>query len=252
MYRALDIFAGGGGAALGLFWAGFDEVIGIDIKMHKNYPGDLIIADALNLPVDIHDFDFIWLSPPCQKFSVATKSSGKQTEHPDLIAPMRELVKDHPYTVIENVPQAPIRHDVVLWGPSFGLEELWRKRAFETSFFCFEPSRPKMDRSGCYTSVTTSMCSNNHFYRRKKAGRKGMPSKYESKHIMGIPICFQMTRVEIGEAVSPYHAEYIARQALKLIKKERPNEDNDRLSERRHRQSDKFRVRAYWNDHRRY
>ena len=37
---ALDLFCGGGGAALGILEAGFDRVVGIDIKRHKHYPGD--------------------------------------------------------------------------------------------------------------------------------------------------------------------------------------------------------------------
>ena len=41
---ALDLFCGGGGACIGMQWAGF-EVVGIDIKPHRNYPGHFIQAD---------------------------------------------------------------------------------------------------------------------------------------------------------------------------------------------------------------
>ena len=70
--KALDIFCGGGGAAIGMRWAGF-EVVGIDIEVHKNYPGDFIQGDIHDLPVDVMDFDFVWSSPPCQAHSFASK-----------------------------------------------------------------------------------------------------------------------------------------------------------------------------------
>ena len=39
---ALDLFSGAGGAALGLLDAGFDEVVGIDIREPTGYPGTFI------------------------------------------------------------------------------------------------------------------------------------------------------------------------------------------------------------------
>ena len=73
---ALDLFCGGGGACIGMQQAGF-EVVGIDIKPHKNYPGHFIQADIHDLPLLIKDFDFVWSSPPCQKFSIGIFSNGK-------------------------------------------------------------------------------------------------------------------------------------------------------------------------------
>ena len=71
---ALDLFCGGGGACIGLQQAGF-EVVGIDIKPHKNYPGHFIQADITKgLPIkNLMGFSLIWASPPCQLFSVASK-----------------------------------------------------------------------------------------------------------------------------------------------------------------------------------
>ena len=223
--KALDLFCGGGGGALGLIWAGF-EVYGVDLKPGKNYPGIAVIADVFNLPFDIHNFDYILASPPCQRYSIGTKSQGpdKWKEHPDLVPPTRELIKDHPFWCMENVPGSPMSPNVILRGPQLGLDSIWRKRLFETSFVCFEPPDVKMDRSGCYTTVTTTMCSNNHYYRRKAEGKRGKPSAVETKHMMGIPICARMTRAEVGNSISPIMSYWIARQAIQQITGKTPEE----------------------------
>ena len=218
--RCLDLFCGGGGAALGISWAGFDEIVGIDIKPHPNYPFDFIQADVHHLPVNPFDFDFIWASPPCQKFSMALNHSNKSRDnHPNLIPVTRALLKGHPYTCIENVPQAPIRPDLILWGPQLGLDTLWRKRAFEISFWCWNLPKPEY-KKGTYLTITRSMGSNGHFYRRKAEGKSGTLFPVEYKHCMGIPICSKMSRVEVAEAVAPPMAEYIAKAAIQQIRSE--------------------------------
>ena len=220
-FIALDLFCGGGGACLGMQQAGF-EVVGIDIKQHLNYPGEFIQADVLNLPVDIMDFDLIWASPPCQKFSMALNHANHcRKNHPNLIPEIRLLIDGHPYTVIENVPQAPLRPDLTLWGPQLGLgptddyDGLWRKRTFELSFWCWSLPRPKMEK-GRYVSITKSMGSNSHFYRRAQ-GKRGTLHPIEYKHAMGIPICSKMSRKEVGEAVPPPYAKYIADEVFKHL-----------------------------------
>lgn len=223
--KALDLFCGGGGTAFGLIYAGF-EVYGVDVNPGKNYPGIAIRADVFNLPFNIFDFDFIWASPPCQRYSNGSKCQKDKAwlRHPDLLPPTRDLIKEHPFWCIENVPGSPMSPTVIIRGPQVGLNEIWRKRYFETSFLCFEPPDVKMDRSGCYTTVTTTMCSNNHFYRRKAEGKRGKPSAVETKHAMGIPICAKMTRTEVGNAVSPLKSYWIARQAIQQITGKTPGE----------------------------
>lgn len=215
--RALDLFAGGGGACLGMQWAGF-EVVGVDHEPHYNYPGHFIQGDALAPPVNLSDFDLIWASPPCQKFSMGTHSRGAtaRDKHVNLIPQTRALLSEHQFTVIENVPQAPIRDDLILVGEMFGLTRLWRKRHFELSFFCLSPPMPKQSPGTYYTIAGTLGC-NGHFYRRKKEGKPGTLTLNEGKLTMGIPLCFEINRKEIAQAVPPVYSQYIAEQVKRLL-----------------------------------
>ena len=218
---ALDLFSGGGGACIGMQNAGF-EVIGIDIKPHPNYPGHFIQADVGNLPVSIMDFDFVWASPPCQKFSCATINRIKETL-PDLIPVTRKILKGHSYTCIENVPTAPIYKILELTGLSVGLEYIQRRRFFELSFLCPQPSAPSLPRktweSGQAITVWTGGGCTNALQRERRVNN-GLPvgiPKHERMVKMGIPLEFKMTNKEIGEAVPPAYAEYIAKEALRQM-----------------------------------
>ena len=220
--KALDIFCGAGGASIGLRWAGFDTIVGIDICPQKNYPFDFIQGDIHNLPVDVMDFDFVFASPPCQAFSFAGKFRPNNWQrHPDLIPITRKVLKGHPYSVIENVPGAPLRYNVVLTGKSVGLERLERRRHFETSFCMFYPKPERLERwkwtQGIAGTITKSMCSSSHFYNRKANGLPGRLPNHVAKGIMGIPVIYPMTNAEIGEAVPPAYAEFIAKEARRQI-----------------------------------
>lgn len=224
VFRALDLFCGGGGACLGMQQAGF-EVFGIDNKRHKNYPGHFILADIHDLPVNIFDFDMIWASPPCQFASVGALcwKTRNPIKHPNLIPATREILKGHPYTVIENVPRAPMRSDIFLYGPSNGLPRIERKRIFELSFFMLTGTQWKQPRSewkkGNMCCITKSMSSQNHFYARKKKGLPGRVPNWEAKEVMGIPAELRFTNNEIGEAVPPPYAKLIADEVMRQITK---------------------------------
>lgn len=136
----LDLFCKAGGASMGLHRAGYD-VTGVDIEPQPQYPFRFIQANALRLPLDPRQFDLIWASPPCQAYTGMQRINTRapKREHPKLIEPVRDMLKDigKPY-IIENVPGAPLHEPIVLCGSMFGLA-VRRHRLFECSFWTLRP-----------------------------------------------------------------------------------------------------------------
>lgn len=138
-FRILDAFCGLGGAGKGLRDAGF-HVIGVDIKPQPDYCGDEFIqADAIKWMIkNRRRFDAVWASPPCQAHSLLTlgnRAKGLFDNHVDMVTPTRRaLERTKKPWVMENVPQAPMRRDLVLCGLMFDLN-LFRHRIFEMSGF---------------------------------------------------------------------------------------------------------------------
>lgn len=144
--RALDLCCKAGGATKGIQEAGF-HVTGVDHEAQPNYCGDEFVQDdavkfleravlAARCTMDSpFDFDFIWASPPCQKHS-SLNGLGKQShrERICIIEPLRHWLEKtgKPY-VIENVPGAPLRKDLILCGQYFGLG-VRRHRIIEANF----------------------------------------------------------------------------------------------------------------------
>ena len=118
--RVLDLFSCGGGASMGYHKAGF-EVVGVDIKKKRDYPFTQLKYDVLELFKDkplewFREFDLIHASPPCQKFSRASRgASWGEVSQVDLIEPVRDFLKtlNVPY-VIENVEGSPLHNPVKL------------------------------------------------------------------------------------------------------------------------------------------
>lgn len=132
--RALDLFCKAGGAAMGLYRAGFD-VVGVDIEPQPNYPFMFFQADALTFPLG--NADFIWASPPCQGFTAYKRRKNHVRPRENLIPAVRERLLGRAHA-IENVPGAPLVKPTMLCGSMFGLD-VRRHRLFETSFAMVAP-----------------------------------------------------------------------------------------------------------------
>ena len=205
--KAIDLFCCAGGAGMGLHQAGFD-VTGVDIKPQPRYPFPFIQADALTVP--LVGFDFAWASPPCQLFC-ALNTREDLSGYPDLIEPIRArlMASGIPF-VIENVPGAPVRHDLMLCGAMFGLRS-YRHRHFECSFPIKQPPHPKhvmrVNRRG---ENRRKHWANGGFI--TITGDVGV---YCGPEAMGID---WMTGNEMSEAIPPAYAKFIGLVALSHIK----------------------------------
>jgi DNA (cytosine-5)-methyltransferase 1 len=218
--RLLDLFCGAGGAAMGYHRAGFD-VVGVDIRPQPNYPFEFHQADALLFieallgPAwggwELGEFDTTHASPPCQRWATFNRDDHKE-RHPDLITPLRPLLEATglPY-VIENVPRAPLRRDLILCGTTLGLEangkELRRHRVFESNVLMplVSPCHHRLP------PIWAAGHSPNTDYRRMY----GDCSTEERRQAMGTP---WMTREELREAIPPAYTELIGHQLMQHLR----------------------------------
>lgn len=190
---------------MGLHNAGFD-VAGIDWTGQPAYPFDMQVERVERLSPDyLQEFDLIWASPPCQKWSTANKAWQNQDSKPDLIPMTRELLQAAgvPF-IIENVPQAPLRRDVLLCGSMFGLR-LVRHRVFECSGF---PVRQPEHRDHHWKYVTVAGTTGGKSSRVEGIGY-GVLSDWQEA--MGID---WMPSRAMAQAVPPAYSEYLAREFL--------------------------------------
>ena len=226
---ALDLYCGGGGAARGLIASGFD-VVGVDRADHSiSYPGWFVRGDALRPPMDLSRFDLVWASPPCQAFSVATPPH-KRDVHPDLIEATRRVLSLSRRSVMENVPGAPIRRNIVLDGPTVGLFEIARRRVFELrGFWMWQPVRPRVTRAR--PPIEASVRGGKRSTGRGRRGNRYV-SKAQTARALGLPTDCPMTCREMGESVPPAYAELIGRAAIESIRREERGSSNGRARER--------------------
>ena len=208
---ALDLFCGAGGAARGIYNAGFETVVGVDNTHQPNYPYEFYEMDAIDFMADgLDDFDFIWASPPCQAYSWSSalrRNAG--TEYADLV----ELTRFHlelsgkPY-IIENVVGAPLINPVRLCGTMFPELKVFRHRLFESNV----PLKVEME------------CAHEGHEAKKRRADTGdyftvaghwVGTTAEWSDAMGID---WMVKSELAQAIPPVYSEYLTKQVIKCMK----------------------------------
>lgn len=207
--RLLDLYCGGGGAAMGYYRAGFD-VTGVDVAPQPEYPFAFVQGDAVEyLRAHGAEFDAVHASPPCQRHSVASKGFNPigRLSHPDLIPPTRAALEaiGRPW-IMENVVGAPLHSPVTLCGQMFGLGVI-RHRWFESSIQLGTPAHP---RHGARVASLG---------RRPREGELhcvvgGVPDINGARAAMGID---WLAAPQLKDAIPPAYTEFLGRQLLAAV-----------------------------------
>ena len=217
--RLLDLFCSAGGGAVGYHRAGFTEIVGVDIQNQPRYPYDFIQANAMTW-TDFDGFDLVHASPPCQGYS-PTHNLPRQRDkvYPNLLPAIRQRLLDVgiPF-IIENVPGAPMRADVILCGTMFGLHTI-RHRWFEISI---------------PVPILTPPCNhwgtvkNRDFWCVVGSGQRNAPqhnavSCYANRATASWAMggLDWMTRKEMVQAIPPIYSQYIGTHIIKYLDKYR-------------------------------
>lgn len=131
-YTAIDLFCGAGGLTLGLKKAGFEVVVGVELKpeIAKTYNANhrktkLLIKDVRQVTgreilklTKRKKIDLIAGCPPCQGFSQLTEKYKRYDSRNDLVLEMARLIEEiKPRMVMmENVPGIATKGKVILDG----------------------------------------------------------------------------------------------------------------------------------------
>jgi DNA (cytosine-5)-methyltransferase 1 len=222
--RVLDLYCCAGGAGEGYRQAG-GRVIGVDRVRHKRNPGPVIVADALDLPVEfIRLFDLVHASPPCQGM---TEMNNDKSRHLNLIPQTRALLEAAgvPY-VIENVRAARqhLINPVSLTGTMFDCHmvtstgqrfDLSRERLFETNWPLTAPHDPGPRHPIANVFGGHLRARSGPYRTGNGTGRTvdfpGEDRPALARHLMGMPWA---SMGELSEAVPPAYTRWIGQQFM--------------------------------------
>lgn len=216
MPELLDLFSGAQGAGVGYARAGF-RVTSYDLVEHAKAPGiaEFEVGDALDLLADtqfLDRFDVVHTSPPCPRYSVSRHATGRGDDHPDLVGPVRDLLRRWGGTyVIENVPGAPMPEAVLVCGAAMGLVSIRRHRLFESNALLMTPG------CACDAQGSVSVFGHSGEDRRKatrvKHGhvRKHVPID-EVRRLMGVE--WMTDRSDVSDAIPPAYTQYLGEQLI--------------------------------------
>ena len=215
--KLLDLFCGAGGAAMGYYRAGFENITGVDIEPQPNYPFKFVQADALEyLAEHGREYDVSHASPPCQAY--VDHNKNKKSKHPRLIKPTRKALKEtEKYYIIENVRHAPLLSDLMLCGTMFGLR-VFRHRYFENNFSLamspFSCNHWGQVADGEFIGV---YAFGGHGHRKGPGVRdpKPAPPKVTPSEAMGID---WMTNYELTQAIPPAYTKFIGEHLMKELR----------------------------------
>jgi DNA (cytosine-5)-methyltransferase 1 len=199
--KLLDLYCGAGGAARGYQLAGF-HVTGVDVKAQPRYAGDRFVqGDALEfLAAHGREYDAVHASPPCHDHTTLVARTGPDGTG-DLLPATRAALEavGRPY-VIENVPGAPMRPDIILCSEMFALRTI-RHRWFELGgWWTLCPMHPP------HTARTTSRNRIAGFLAGMHISVTGNVGVHCGPEAMGID---WMTGSELSQAIPPPYTRWI-------------------------------------------
>lgn len=226
--RLLELCACEGGATVGYQRAGWHvTAVDLDGAALARNPADVTVkADALDFlrSCDWRDYDAIHASFPCQRWS-ANGANPAASRWPDLITPGRELLQQTglPW-VMENVPRAPLRRDLILCGTMFGLTttdtdgvllHLKRHRVFESNVPLAAPTKCSHPRGIQWAGVYGGARKDKTEARTiRKGGYVPPDPAVQSRLLGGVD---WMTFKGRRECIPPAYAEWVGGQLLAAV-----------------------------------